>query len=83
MGSFSFLALARIFFASSRVMPSLRGNQTLRGHGFLDLLGKICLELQVAVGDDTDQLSALCDRDTGNAELCHQLIGIRQGMLRG
>ena len=58
-------------------------NQTFTGHGFFNLLGKICLEFQVAVGNDADQLFALCDRDTGNTEFCHQFIGICKGMLRG
>ena len=59
------------------------GDQALGGHAFLDLLGKIGLELQVTIGDDTHQLAALGDRHAGNAELGHQVVGVRQCMLRG
>ena len=37
----------------------LRRDQVLLGHGLGDLAVEVCLELQVAVGDDADQLSGL------------------------
>ena len=57
------------------------GDQALAGHGFLDLLREISLKLQVAIGDDTNQLSSLSDRHTGNTELAHQCISVCQRML--
>ena len=48
----------------------------------LIFLVKSVSEFQVAVGNDANQLFALCDRDTGNTEFCHQFIGICKGMLR-
>ena len=57
------------------------GDQPLAGHGFLDFLGEICLEFQVAVGDDAHQPAALGDGDAGDAELGHQRVCICQGMI--
>ena len=63
---------------------SLSGrNQTLRCHGFLDLLGKIRLKLQIPVGNDSYKLSAFRDRHAGDSEFAHQSIRIRQSVIRG
>ena len=48
----------------------------LRSHALFNLLGEIFLELEVTVCDNTNQFSSLCDRNTGNPELAHQLIRI-------
>ena len=60
----------------------LCGNQSFAGHGFLNLLCEICLEFQVTVCNNTNQFCALCDWYTGDTEFCHQIVGIRQSMLR-
>ena len=52
------------------------GNQMLRSHALFNLLREIFLELEVTVCDNTNQFSSLCDRNTGNPELAHQLIRI-------
>lgn len=61
---------------------NLCGNQVLGGHGFLDFLGEIRLEFQIPVGNDTHQFAVFCDGNTGNAEFCHQIVGVLQRMLR-
>ena len=48
----------------------------LGSHALLDLLGIIFLKFQITVCDDSDKLFTLSDRNTGNAEFCHQLICI-------
>ena len=54
----------------------------LGSHALTNLLAEILLELQITVGDDSHQLTSFCDRNTGDAELAHQLICILECVLR-
>ena len=57
-------------------------DQILAGHAVLDLLCEILFEFQITVGNDTDKLSALSNRYTGDTEFCHQIVGIFQCIFR-
>ena len=60
------------------------GDEAILGHDIADLGGEIGQEAHVAVGDDADQLAlAVNDRNTGNAELAHQLVGILDKLVLG
>ena len=52
-------------------------------HAIFDLLRKICLKFEITVGDDTYELAALGDGNTGDAVLAHEVVGIFKGMLGG
>ena len=57
-------------------------HQVLCGHAFLDRTVEIFLKFQIPVCDDAHQLLSLGNGNAGNAELCHKVIGIPQGVLR-
>ena len=57
-------------------------DQVFAGHGLFDFLGEISFKLQITVCNNTNQFSVLGNRDTGNTEFCHPIIGIFQGVLR-
>ena len=53
-----------------------RRNQILGGHTLFDFLGIIFLKFKVTIGDNPHQFPSLCDGNTGDTELCHQLVRI-------
>ena len=60
------------------------GNKILRSHAFADLLGVIGLELEVTVGDDTNELPLVInDGNTGDTELTHQIVCVLKSVVRG
>ena len=73
-GEFLFSCLCEDLFCLFQSDAFACGDQILGGHALLDLLCEICLKLQVAVGDDSNELAFSCDRDTGDAELAHQIV---------
>ena len=61
--------------------PFFGRDKSLGSHRLADLLAEIGLKFQVSVGDDADELSALCDRNAGDPELAHQVLCIQQSVL--
>jgi hypothetical protein len=58
------------------------GDQLVLGHHLADRLIEIPLELEIAIGDDADQLPrGIHDRDAGNPEPVHQGGGFAQGTI--
>ena len=58
-----------------------RGDEVVLCHALADRLGHVRLEPEVAVGDDADQLASLGHGHAADAELAHQVLRVREGML--
>ena len=57
-----------------------RRNEILRSHTLRNRTAVILFKNQIPVRDDADQFLSLRNRHTGDAELCHEVIGIFQTM---
>ena len=85
-GKLLLAGLAKDFLGLCQSDANLGSDQLVPGrHDLGDLPTVVLLELEIPVGDDSDQpahLSVLCDGHAGNTELAHQGIRIGQGVVR-
>lgn len=79
-GQLLHLALAQDLFGLVQRGALLGGDQVLLGHHVVDEPIHIGLELQVTVGDDTDELALVADGHAGDVVLGHEGVCLTQGV---